>query len=243
MESLDRWLNEWRGLGPGDWQRWLGAGPGLGAGISSPSALQEAGAAFTRFAEEFARLARAAGTAADPAEAARLRGEFEALAQKFFASAVPAWPAWPGQGAEWASALQRWSLVLAEIARASAIAFAARLAAPDAPSTLRGTFDAWIDCAESAFQAVAHSEAFAEAQARLFNELVRTKARQQDLLERVARSAGVPTRSEVDALHDQLRALTAELAAARAAPPAMAARPSAAPRAARPGRPSGKKPR
>ena len=110
--------------------------------------------------------------------------------------------------------------------RATAISFAARLAAPEPPATLRATFDAWIDCAEAAFQAAAHSEAFAQAQARLFNEFVRAKARQQTLIERLAKSAGVPTRSEVDALHDELRALKGELAAARATPAA----PRAAPR-------------
>lgn len=218
MEATEAWLSEWRSLGQAEWQRWLGAGL-PGAGATPPAGLHAAAAAFTSFAEEFGRLARAAA-GADPAEAERLQGEFEALAQNFFARAVPAWPAWAGQGAEWAAALQAWSMALAEVARATATAFAARLAAPDPPATLRATFDAWIECAEAAFQSVAHSEAFARAQARLFNELVRVKARQQALLEQVARSAGVPTRSEVDALHDELRALKAELAAARGTAPA-----------------------
>jgi hypothetical protein len=230
MDGAERWLKEWRSLGEADWQRWLGAGlPGTQA---PPAAVAEAGAAFASFAEEFVRLARAAAAAADPAEAGRVRAELERLAQDFFARAVPGWPSWPGQGAEWAAALRAWSLELAEIARATATAFVARLAAPDAPTTLRATFDAWIECAEGAFQSAAHSEAFAVAQARLFNELVRAKARQQELVEQFARSAGVPTRREVDALHDELRALKAELAAARPAP---------APGAAKRARPARKK--
>jgi Poly(R)-hydroxyalkanoic acid synthase subunit (PHA_synth_III_E) len=221
MESPDAWLHEWRTLGTAEWPRGFGAGvPGA---ASHASGLHDAAAAFTSFAEEFGRLVRAA--AADPAAAERLHGELEALAQNFYARAVPAWPSWPGQGAEWAAALQTWSLVLAEIARATATGFAARLAAPEPPATLRATFDAWIDCAESAFQSAAHSERFGAAQARLFNELVRVKARQQTAIEQVAKSAGVPTRSEVDALHDELRALKAELAAARTAPPPVAPSP------------------
>jgi hypothetical protein len=232
MTDLDSWLEQWRALGDGEWRRWLGAGfPAAGA---AGPALYDAGAAFTRFAEEFARLARVGG-GADAAEPARRHEELEALALNFMSRALPPWPAWPGQGAEWTAALQGWSMVLAEIARATATAFAARLAAADPPATLRATFDAWIDCAERAFQAAAHSEAFAQAQARLFNELVRARARQQAVTEQLARSAGVPTRSEVDALHDELRALRAELAAARAAPPPE----PAAPRAARRRRPSG----
>ncbi len=219
MDSPDAWLKEWRGLGQGEWQRWLGAGPVLDA--ARPAGLDAAAGAFTHFAEEFARLARAAGTA-DAAEAGRLRDELAALAQDFFARAVPAWPSWPGQGAEWQAALQAFSMALAEIARATAAAFAARLTGPDAPATLRATFDAWIDCAEAAFQSAAHSEAFALAQARLINELVRAQARQRALTEQLSKSAGLPTRSEVDGLHDELRALRAELAATRAAPPAAA---------------------
>jgi Poly(R)-hydroxyalkanoic acid synthase subunit (PHA_synth_III_E) len=218
METADAWLKEWRSLGQAEWRRWLGAGL-AGAGPAQPAGMHEAVAAFTSFAEEFGRLARSTA-AADPAVAERLTGELEALARNFFARAVPAWPAWAGQGAEWTAALQTWSMVLAEVARATATAFGARLAAPDPPATLRAAFDAWIDCAEAAFQSAAHSAAFAHAQAQLFNELVRGRARQQSLLEQVARSTGVPSRSEVDALHDELRALRAELAAARGAAPA-----------------------
>jgi hypothetical protein len=234
MTDAENWLDQWRSLGEGEWRRWLGAGQ---AGATPHgAALHDAGVAFTRFAEEFARLA-GQGPGADPAEVARRGEELEALAQNFMSRAMPAWPSWPGQGAEWAAALQAWSMVLADIARATAIGFAARLAAPEPPTTLRATFDAWVDSAEQAFQAAAHSEAFARVQARLFNELVRARARQQALIEQAARSAGVPTRSEVDALHDELHALKAELAAARSAPPA---RPPPAPRAPRRKRPSGK---
>ncbi len=235
MTDSDTWLEQWRSLGEGEWRRWLGAG--LPGAAPHGSALHDAGAAFNRFAEEFARLARAGGGGADPAEAARRREELEALAVNFISRAVPAWPSWPGQGAEWVAALQAWSMVLAEIARATATGFAARLAAPEPPTTLRASFDAWIDCAEHAFQTAAHSEAFAQAQARLFNELVRARARQQALAEQVARSVGAPTRREVDALHDELHALKAELAAVRAAPPPV---PPAPPRTARRKRPSGK---
>jgi hypothetical protein len=116
MDTPDAWLNEWRSLGQAQWQRWAG-GPGVAGSPSAPVAgLHDAAAAFTSFAEEFGRLARAAAGAAGPAESARLRGELETLAQNFFARAVPAWPAWAGQGAEWTAALQAWSTALAAVA-------------------------------------------------------------------------------------------------------------------------------
>ena len=179
-------------------------------------ALAGANDAFTRFAEEFSRLASGARA---PGAQATLAAELEALAQRFFARVTPPWPAAAGQGHEWAAALQAWSMQLAELARATASGFAARLRGPDAPTTLRATFDAWIDAAEAAFQTLAHSSAYADAQARLFNELVRARARQQGLIDQLARGAGLPTRREVDALYDELKALKAELAASRTAAP------------------------
>ena len=116
-------------------------------------------------------------------------------------------------------------MVLAEIGRATASAFVARLGGGDPPRTLRATVDAWIDCAERAFQSAAHSDAFAQAQARLLNELVRLRIHEQALLEQASRLAGVPTRAEVDALHDSVQELKAELARRPAAPAATAAVP------------------
>jgi hypothetical protein len=230
METTDRWLDDWRRLGESDLLRWLG----LGALGGAPQGLEGAAAAYARFADDLRALG-ARLRDADPGEVVRLQAELEALAQEFFARAVPAWPAAPGQGPDWASALQAMALALAGIARATATAFAARLTAPDAPTTLRGAFDAWIECAEAAFQSAAHSEAFVRAEAELFNEFVRIRARQQALVEQASRSVGVPTRREVDALYDELRAVKAELAGLRAAPtPAAPRSPPRRPRKARP---------
>lgn len=214
------------GLGvPGaDLRRWLEAFTRLPPAAEF-GGLAGANEAFTRFAEEFSRLASGARA---PGAEATLNAELESLAQRFFARAVPAWPASAGEGHEWAAALQAFSMQLAELSRATAAAFAARLLGPDAPKTLRAAFDAWIDAAEAAFQSLAHSAAYADAQARLFNELVRARARQQGLVDQIARGAGLPTRREVDALYDEVRALKAELAARREAPPAK--RPARRPR-------------
>ncbi len=229
MNHADSWLDQWQRLRRADVPRWSGPWAAGTDPSAPPAEPGDAGAAFVRFAADFARIGAPLAAASDPAARARLEGDLEALAQRFFAGAVPSWPAQTGQGAEWAVALQAWSIVLAEIARATASAFVARLRAADAPRTLRATFDAWIDCAEGSFQSAAHSDAFAQAQARLLNELVRLRIRQQELLEQASRLAGVPTRREVDALHDSVLELKAELARRPAAP-------AAAPRKTRPRR-------
>ncbi|MBS0375633.1 MAG: hypothetical protein JSR73_13730 [Proteobacteria bacterium] len=224
----DAWMDAWRRFAAG-----AGAGPSAAPAGAGGEAIAEA---FQRFAATFAALARPG--------AGLPTAELESLARDFFQRALPAWPPGAGEGPEWTQALAAWTSLLAEVARATAAAFAARLAAPGAPTTLRGAFDAWIDAAESAFRATAHSAEFAGAQARLFNSFVRAKARQQALLEQVARAAGAPTRREVDALYDEVRTLRAELAATRE--PVSAPAPAPAPKAGAstaPARPRARRPR
>ena len=208
----------------GDLETWLGAWTRLGEGFVAPTgdAPVEATAAFARFAAAFSNLSRPARGLAAPDEWQRFTTQLRALAERFVADSFPAWPAAPGAGPEWASALEGWSQILAGIATDTANRFAAALAGRP-PATLRATFDLWIDCAEAAYQAAAHGDSFLAAQARLVNGFVLERARQQELLERTARALGLPTRTEVDALHDALRAL-------REAPPPAARPPRGAPR-------------
>jgi hypothetical protein len=238
MDRPETTFRVWQDAGSADWQRWLAelgsmasavGGPAVPAAMGGPApggfaALGPAGSAFARFAQDFARCYEQGRGARSAEDSARLDGELQALAQRFHASAIPAWPVLNAAGSEWPAALAAWSMVLAEIARDTAARFAARLASSLSPPTLRSAFDAWIDCAEAAFQAAAHSEAFAAAQARLINELVAVRGRQQALIEQGARALGLPTRSEVDGLHAAIRELRRGLDEARnAAPPRPAA--------------------
>jgi Poly(R)-hydroxyalkanoic acid synthase subunit (PHA_synth_III_E) len=199
-EDIEPWLAQWHRLGAA----FTAAMP---AGAGGPPGLSEAAGVFTRFAADYSRLARsAAGEAATDAD--RMSAELRAMSERFVISAFPSWPVPPGADAEWVRALDAWSTVLRGIAAETANLFAARLRSARPPTSLRATFDAWIDCAEAAFQASAHSDAFIAGQTRLINEFVTQKARQQQLIERGARALGLPTRSEVDALHDAVRAMT-----------------------------------
>jgi hypothetical protein len=239
VDRLETTFGAWQDAGSADWQRWLAelgsmasavGGPAAPTATSGPAAggfaaLGPAGSAFARFAQEFARCYEQGQGARSAEDSTRRDGELQALAQRFHASAIAAWPVPNAAGSEWPAALAAWSMVLADIARDTAARFAARLASSQPPTTLRAAFDAWIDCAEAAFQAAAHSEAFAAAQARLINELVAARSRQQALIEQGARALGLPTRSEIDGLHAAIRELRRGLDAARSAPPPQRASP------------------
>ncbi len=201
MNGFEAWLQRLAGV----------SAEGGGAAVG---AFGGASDAFARFAADYVRLcADRAASAPEPAHA--LAG-LETLARTFLSGVLPAWPSGPPA---LAAASAAWSVEVGAIACDIAQRFAARLGELPRPQTLRATFDAWIDCAEAAFQQAAHGEAFAAAQGQLFNELVRLRAVQQELAEQAARLAGVPSRAEVDALHDTVAALRAELLARPATAP------------------------
>lgn len=86
----------------------------------------------------------------------------------------------------------------------------------------RELYNLWVECGERVFAQVAHSESYSKLQAQLGNAAVRLKARQQAVLERVLKQFDLPTRSELNTVHKQMRelreriaTLEAQLAAAR----------------------------
>jgi class III poly(R)-hydroxyalkanoic acid synthase PhaE subunit len=90
-------------------------------------------------------------------------------------------------------------------------------AAPPAERSPAALYDAWIDCAESAYAQAAHSEGFARLLAELCNITSAFKVERGKLTEQLARHFDLPSRAEVDTLHRQVRDLTAAMRAAAAA--------------------------
>lgn len=95
-------------------------------------------------------------------------------------------------------------------------------------SSYRQLYDLWVECAEQIFAKVAHSDAYSKLQAELGNATIRLKARQQKVLEYALKQFDLPTRSELNSVHLQLRQLKQKLAAleqraAAAATPAIKA--------------------
>lgn len=69
------------------------------------------------------------------------------------------------------------------------------------------SYDEWIDSAESAYSTLAHGATFARLLAQLCNTFSALKVQRGKLLEYLSRQLDMPTRAEVDSLHQQVRLL------------------------------------
>jgi class III poly(R)-hydroxyalkanoic acid synthase PhaE subunit len=112
-------------------------------------------------------------------------------------------------------------------------------AAPTSPKSPADLYDAWIDCAEGAYAQAAHSDRFARLLAELCNISSAFKVERGKLTEHIARHLDLPSRAEVDTLHQQVRAL--KEAMRNAASSTKAASPAKASKAPRKPRKRGKK--
>lgn len=77
----------------------------------------------------------------------------------------------------------------------------------------RELYNLWVECGEKVFAQVAHSESYGKLQAQLGNAAIRLKMRQQSVLERVLKQFDLPTRSELNTVHKQMRELRERIAA------------------------------
>lgn len=76
----------------------------------------------------------------------------------------------------------------------------------------RELYNLWVECGEKVFAQVAHSESYCKLQAQLGNAAIRLKARQQAVLERTLKQFDLPTRSELNTVHRQMRELRERIA-------------------------------
>ena len=76
----------------------------------------------------------------------------------------------------------------------------------------RELYNLWVECGERVFAQVAHSESYCKLQAQLGNAAIRLKARQQAVLERTLKQFDLPTRSELNTVHKQMRELRERIA-------------------------------
>jgi class III poly(R)-hydroxyalkanoic acid synthase PhaE subunit len=79
-------------------------------------------------------------------------------------------------------------------------------------SSYRDLYDLWVECAEHVYAEVAHSDAYCRLQAELGNALMRLRSRQQTLIEHGLKQFDLPTRSELNTVHRQLRELKQKVA-------------------------------
>jgi polyhydroxyalkanoate synthesis regulator phasin len=83
----------------------------------------------------------------------------------------------------------------------------------------RALYDLWVECGEHVYAQVAHSEAYCKLQAELGNATMRLRARQQTVMEHALRQFDLPTRTELNTVHRQIRELRSRLAAMEALAP------------------------
>jgi hypothetical protein len=108
--------------------------------------------------------------------------------------------------AEYAAAQQALAPLLAAAAGAAATAFATRVA-DGTPRGARASLELWIECAENAWQDLAHGEAWCAAQGRAIDAALAVVACRNDIVEDAARLAGLPSRRELDELQRRVRTL------------------------------------
>lgn len=89
----------------------------------------------------------------------------------------------------------------------------------------RALYDLWVECGEHVYAQVAHSEPYCKLQAELGNATMKLRSRQQAVMEYALRQFDLPTRTELNTVHRQIRELRSRLAAMEtAAPKARSAR-------------------
>jgi class III poly(R)-hydroxyalkanoic acid synthase PhaE subunit len=92
----------------------------------------------------------------------------------------------------------------------------------DSPPALKSSaelYDAWIDCAEGTYHQAAHSDTFARLLAELCNISSAIRVERGKLTEQIARHLDLPSRTEVDTLHRQVRELRLAMRGAASSPP------------------------
>jgi hypothetical protein len=72
----------------------------------------------------------------------------------------------------------------------------------------RELYDLWIECGEKSFASICREEKFVTAQAAHTNSLSRLRLAERALLERWLQQYDLPTRSEINSLHQKIRSMT-----------------------------------
>jgi class III poly(R)-hydroxyalkanoic acid synthase PhaE subunit len=83
----------------------------------------------------------------------------------------------------------------------------------EAPAGLRRLFDIWVEVGEQEFAKLAHDAQFIELQARMNNARTHLRRAQQRVLEYTLKEWDLPTRAELNSVHQRLRDLAARVEA------------------------------
>jgi class III poly(R)-hydroxyalkanoic acid synthase PhaE subunit len=109
----------------------------------------------------------------------------------------------------------QWNEIIGRALRELGERLAPRLKTGALPGSMKEVYDLWVDSAESVYAQAARGGGFVQAQAELTNAGSLLRTAQREWLEEWARQFDLPTRSELNSIHQQLRDLKAALAASR----------------------------
>jgi class III poly(R)-hydroxyalkanoic acid synthase PhaE subunit len=101
----------------------------------------------------------------------------------------------------------QWNQVIATALQQLGARAASLSPASPSPESLKALYDQWVDTAESVYAQAARAPAFAAAQAEFGNAHSRLRSAQRELIELAAREFDLPTRAELNTVHQQLRDL------------------------------------
>jgi class III poly(R)-hydroxyalkanoic acid synthase PhaE subunit len=109
------------------------------------------------------------------------------------------------------TALAAYNSLLQKISQQSFGRFESKLAEREEPGrrldSVRAVYDLWIDAAEETYAEVALSQEFREIYGQLVNRQMALRQRLQAEIERAGAEIGMPTRSELNSVHQRLHAL------------------------------------
>jgi hypothetical protein len=105
----------------------------------------------------------------------------------------------------------QWNDIIDRSLRELGERLAPRLRGGAQPGSMQEVYDQWIESAESVYAQAARSAGFVQAQAELTNSMSQLRSAQRELMEEWARQFDLPTRSEINSIHQQLRELKAAL--------------------------------
>jgi len=81
----------------------------------------------------------------------------------------------------------------------------------ESASTPRALYNLWVDCCEDVYADTVATDGYAELHGRLVNSWIALQRQQRDINDDFLSIHGVPTRTEVDAIHTRLRQLEQEV--------------------------------
>ncbi len=187
----------------------------LGAG-QTPAAAAEATRTFNQFLrEQSVVFFQPPWSAESPGAAPPWQTMFEAPALGLTREHQQRWQRTAEAARRVAVAQNRLQCLWSDALRDAAAAFMAGVAAPRAAAagaappgaaSLRGLYDAWIDCAEEAYAVAAHSDSFCDALAEFVNAGSQWRREFGASVEQWSKLLDLPTRSELNSLTRRLQA-------------------------------------